>query len=143
MGTNALVSLLTWLREAPPGTSVDAAKVADRIDELVDAPDPSPVVASAPSWRETLWTAPSEARIGRSELLEAVGRTESWLYRHTSPKSECARIPHRKLDGELVFVVGEVRQWLIDHEEIVVPGRPPGECATRSSRLGVLHKSIA
>ena len=143
MGTNALVSLLHWLREAPPGTSVDAATVADRIDELVDAPDPSPVVASAPSWRETLWTAPSEARIGRSELLEAVGRTESWLYRHTSPKSECARIPHRKLDGELVFVVGEVRQWLIDHEETVVPGRPPGGCATRSSPLVALHKSIA
>lgn len=29
----------------------------------------------------------------------------------------------RKLDGELVFVVGEVRQWLVEHEETVVPGR--------------------
>ncbi len=140
MGTNALVSLLAWLREAPPGTSVDAATVADRIDELVDAPNPGPTDAA--TWRERLWTAPSETRIGCQELLEAVGRPKSWLYRHTSPKSECARIPHRKLDRELVFVVGEVRQWLIDHEEIVVPGRPPGECATRSSPLVALHKSI-
>ena len=141
MGTKALGSLLAWLREAPPGTSVDAATVADRIDELVNAPNSRPIDAA--TWREKLWTAPDEARIGRSELLEAIGRTESWLYRHTSPKCECARIPHRKLDGELVFVVGEVRQWLVDHEEIVVPGRPLGECATRSRPFGVLHKSIA
>ncbi len=141
MGTNALVSLLTSLREAPPGASVDAATVADRIAEVMDAPNPRPIDAA--TWRERLWTAPSETRIGRQELLEAVGRPASWLYRHSSPKSECTRIPHRKLDGELVFVVGEVRQWLIDHEEIVVPGRPLGECATRSSSLVELHKGIA
>ena len=57
----------------------------------------------------------------RAELLEAVGRLPSWLYRHTGPKAK-HRIPHRKLDGELIFLVGEVRRWLRDREEIVVAG---------------------
>ena len=120
---------------------MDAATVADRIDELVDAPDPSPVVSAAPSWQERLWTAPSETRIGRTELLEALGRTQSWLYRRTSPRSEGPRIPHRKLHGELVFVVAEVRRWLIESEEIVVPGRQYD--ATPIRPVGVLHNRIA
>ena len=57
----------------------------------------------------------------RAELLEAVGRPPSWLYRHTGPKAK-HRIPHRKLDGDLIFLVGEVRRWLRDREEIVVAG---------------------
>ena len=36
MGTNALASLLEWLRNAPPDTSVDAAEIADRIAELLE-----------------------------------------------------------------------------------------------------------
>lgn len=123
MGTNALASLLEWLRNAPPNTSVDAAEIADRIAELMEVLDTAPLDTPEPTWREKLWTAPPETRIGREELLEALGRPASWLYRHTSPKSECARIPHRKLDGELVFVVGEVQQWLIEHEEVIVRGR--------------------
>lgn len=79
-------------------------------------------------WRILLWTAPGETRIGRRELLEAVGRPASWLYRHTGPAAE-HRIPHRKLDGELVFVVGEIRAWLREREEIIEAGpmdvRPP------------------
>ena len=97
--------------------------IADRIDELIELPDSAPMEPSQLTWKERLWTAPPETRIGREELLEALGRPESWLYRHTSSKGECARIPHRKLDGELVFVVGEVRQWLTEHEEVIVKGR--------------------
>ena len=74
-----------------------------------------------PSWRALLWTVDPETRIGRVELLEAVGRPASWLYRHTGPKAE-VRIPHRKLDGELIFLVGEVRAWLREHEEVVEAG---------------------
>jgi hypothetical protein len=83
------------------------------------APPPEP-------WRMLLWTCHPETRIGRAELLAAVGRPRSWLYRHTSEKAE-HRIPHRKLDGELVFVVGEVRAWLREREEIVRAGplEPP------------------
>lgn len=123
MGTTSLISLLEWLRSAPPNTTVDASEIADRIAELQPEPDTAPLNLPEPTWRERLWTAPPETRIGRDELLEALGRPTSWLYRHTSSKSECARIPHRKLDGELVFIVGEVRQWLAEHEEVVVKGR--------------------
>ena len=118
-----LASLLMWLREAPPGTSLDAMLIAEELEGLVDVPAQEPMNAREPTWREKLWTVPTDTRIGRDELLEAVGRSANWLYRHTSAKSECSRIPHRKLDGELVFVVGEVRQWLSEHEEIVVQGR--------------------
>ena len=79
-----------------------------------------PVVQTL-SWRVLLWTTDPETRIGRDELLEAVGRPPSWLYRHTGPTVE-DRIPHRKLDGELVFLVGEVRYWLQEREEIVKAG---------------------
>src|SRR6267143_2157979 len=82
--------------------------------------------AAAASWRERLWTVPPETRIGAVELCEAIGRTKSWVYRCTGPKAAGPRLPHRLLHGELVFVVGELRQWLLEQEEIVVPGRTAG-----------------
>ncbi len=123
MGAPELNSLIAWLRDAPTGTTVDAAVIAARLERWTEFPDTASVDTAEPTWREKLWTAPAESRIGRDELLEAVGRPASWLYRHTSQKGDCARIPHRKMDSELVFVVGEVRQWLCEHEEIVVQGR--------------------
>ena len=82
--------------------------------------EPEPTVQPT-SWRVLLWSVDPETRIGRDELLEAVGRPASWLYRHTGPAAE-NRIPHRKLDGELIFLVGEVRAWLRDREEVVKAG---------------------
>ena len=76
-------------------------------------------------WKERLWSCHCETRLGVRELAEAVGRSRSWVYRHTSPKSGFPLIPHRKLDGELVFVVSEIREWLMLHEEIVVPVSSP------------------
>ena len=123
MGAPELNSLIAWLRDAPTGTTVDAAVIAARLERWTECTDTTSVDTAEPTWREKLWTAPAESRIGRDELLEAVGRPASWLYRHTSQKGDCARIPHRKMDSELVFVVGEIRQWLCEHEEIVVQGR--------------------
>ncbi len=118
-----LTGLLAWLREAPAGTTVPTAKILARLEEVLPVDNTTPLGATEPTWRERLWTAPAETRIGRQELLDAVGRSENWLYRHTGTKAKCSRIPCRKLDGELVFVVGEVRKWLLEHEETVVPGR--------------------
>jgi hypothetical protein len=134
MGTKALSQMLDWLQAAPPNTSVDAAEMAARIAELVDVPDSMLVVPPELSWREKLWIVPEETRIGREELLEAVGRPASWIYRHTSSKADCVRIPHRKLDGDLVFVVGEVRRWLNDHEEVIVKGHLPSPTAPSTKR---------
>lgn len=91
--------------------------------------DASPVPAVT-SWRERFWECDPNVRLGVKELAEAVGRPKSWLYRHTGKAGRCPRIPHRRIDGELTFVVGEVRVWLIEHEVVEVLGgttrpRPP------------------
>ena len=136
---NGFEGLKHWLAQCPPGTLVQVSELlatlgplsADssakqartepggRTEQDGATADPSPPTAG--SWRERLWTAPPECRIGREELLEAVGRPRSWLYRHTKAKAK-DRIPHRKLDGELIFVVGELREWVREHEEIVQAG---------------------
>ncbi|MEW5927830.1 MAG: hypothetical protein AB1941_10110 [Gemmatimonadota bacterium] len=97
-----------------------------------DAEQVAPVPAVEPTWRERLWTAPGETRIGVAELAEALGCSRDWIYARTSPKRSreaqrrgagaARRIPHRKLDG-LVFVVGEIRTWITESEEVVVQGR--------------------
>src|SRR5712692_5799824 len=81
------------------------------------------LAGSPTSWRERLWLVPPDTRLGVAELLEALGRTRSWLYRHTGPNSPGSRIPHRKLDGELLFLAGEIRQWQSETEQVVVRGR--------------------
>lgn len=108
----------------------DAAEVVERIGVPAPAlriePDAETDAAgeSHMSWKERLWTAPADARIGRDELLDALGKSQSWLYALTSKKTPLEkRIPHRKtLDGELVFVVGEIRDWIKSREVIMVPG---------------------
>lgn len=129
--------LCRWLREAPPGTLVPVEVLHALLSATACPPGPIPSSIEALdtpsgrnagterdrplSWRSLLWSVPAETRIGREELLEAVGRPRSWLYRHTGPKAQ-RRIPHRKFDGELVFLVGEVRAWLREQEEIVQAG---------------------
>lgn len=102
--------LRRWLANAPPGTLVSAHEL---LDALEAEPEPE-AMATEPTWRERLWTAPAETRLGVAELCEALGRPRSWVYRHTSGRT----IPHRKLDGELMFVAGEVRDWVASQEEV-------------------------
>ena len=129
--------ILAQFRGLPRGTLVPVEAVLDALAACpgLESLDPSPslaaptrpttvALAEAQSWRVLLWTAPAETRIGRAELLEAVGRPKSWLYRHTGKAGRCPRIPHRRVDGELVFVVGELRAWLVQHEVVVVPASP-------------------
>ena len=123
--------LRRWVATAPNGTMVSTETLAEMLDALdvEPAPDPTRVTSSPLPWTVLLWSADPETRIGRAALLEALSRSESWLYRHTGPKAK-HRIPHRKLDGELVFLVGEVRRWLLDREEIEVAG--PMDAPSRS-----------
>ncbi len=118
-----LSELRAWLSQAPPGTLVPADLLAQALPASVPDAGLPGLVQQPMSWRERLWVVPSDTRLGVAELLGALGRTRSWVYRHTGPSSPGARIPHRKLDGELVFLAGEVRQWLLDNELVVVPGR--------------------
>ena len=86
------------------------------------------------TWREKLWIAPAETRIGTTELAEAMARPKSWVYAHTQAEAENP-LPHRKLDGVLVFTVGEVRAWVKESEEVLVAG--PME-STRSEIRGLM-----
>lgn len=130
MGTSELAR---WLRAAPPGTLVPAAEIAQLLADT-ETVEKQPDSAVLVTWREKLWTCPADTRLGRAEVLEALGRSDSWLYRHTGPKAKYARIPCRRLDGELVFVAGEVRTWLAEQEEVLEPGRTsPGVRLLRGS----------
>jgi len=121
-------ALVAWLESAPAGTTLAAEYVLAALRALPETPL-SPVTAPAApqtaTWRERLWTAPAEARLGVPEAAEAVGRPVSWVYRHTSEKAAGGeRLPHRKLDGELMFTAGELRMWIREHEEVLVSTRP-------------------
>ena len=86
------------------------------------------------TWREKLWIAPAETRIGTVELAEAFSRPKSWVYAHTQAEAKDP-LPRRKLDGVLVFAVGEVRAWVRESEEVLVAG--PME-STQSEILGLM-----
>jgi len=108
-------AILAKLGQAPPAAlaGLRGAEPANTPLGATEAQD------GALSWPERLWTAPAETRLGVRELAAAVGRPRSWVYRHTAPKGDLAPIPHRRLDGLLVFLAGEVRDWLLATEEIV------------------------
>jgi hypothetical protein len=105
---------------------------------LRDVLDSGPVLASNPAliapltWRERLWTVPAETRLGTREAAEAIGRPVSWVYRRTGEHCPNAPLPHRRLDGELVFLAGELRAWLEEHE--VNPELPPRLHVSRARR---------
>jgi len=126
--------LQAWLSQAPPGTLVPAELLAKALGVGTRDCGLSGLAQQPSSWRERLWVVPPNTRLGVAELLEALGRTRSWIYRHTGPKSVRARIPHRKLDGELVFLAGELREWILEHEVTVVPGRNAGAAVAHPRR---------
>ena len=140
MGT---AELARWLRAAPPGTLVLAEEIAQLLADSKTV-EKQPDSAVLVTWREKLWTCAPDTRLGRVELLEALGRTKNWLYRHTGKQAKCSRIPCRRLDGELVFVAGEVRTWLAEQEEILEPGRTSpvrllrGSAPERRTEQGVM-----
>ena len=94
---------------------------AEVLGELVEEPRHQ-LPDSNWTWRERLWIAPAETRIGTSELAEAFGRPRTWVYARTQAGAKDP-LPHRKLDGTLVFTVGEVRAWVREREEVLVAGQ--------------------
>ena len=116
-----LADLLTWLRSAPPGTTIPAASLVETITHVASTLPVAPAEPLLLTWRERLWLVPAETRLGVREAAEAIGRPVSWVYRRTGEKSSKAPLPHRKLDGEIVFVAGELRAWIEGHETVVIP----------------------
>ena len=114
-----------WCELAPPGTLLLASEVAHMLSCFPsgrpieqERPCPPPMEMS-PSWRERLWIVPAETRLGVVEIAEALGRSKSFVYSRTATNAK-NRLPHRKLDGLLVFTAGELRTWIRETEEEVV-----------------------
>jgi len=116
-----------------------AELVAGRVMELLSdrVRDPSPGENPSPtSWRERLWTAHPETRLGVRELAEALGRSRSWIYSRTGRSCPTSRrIPHSLDDsGELVFKAGEIRDWLARSEIRVLSLRPSAAISVEDRR---------
>jgi predicted DNA-binding transcriptional regulator AlpA len=127
--------LVQWVGSAPVGSLIPAAVVAEFLNarrESAPATRASATATAPATWRERLWTSAAETRLGVQELAEALDRPRSWVYRHTSEKSGLSLLPHRKLDGELVFVAGEIRAWIQQNETVLVAGRPSLEIRRRA-----------
>jgi hypothetical protein len=124
----SLPDVLRWLEQAPASTTLAAPDLLAVLAPFVANPATREVLPAAEpstaSWRERLWVVPPETRLGVREAAEALGRPVSFVYRHTGAKiGDGDRLPHRKLDGELLFVAGELRAWLREHEEIITQGQ--------------------
>lgn len=123
--------------DAGPGTPLEDARAAlqqarEAVQQAEDAvreaeaqggQGPAPVTVEGPrwTWRERLWSAPAETRVGVAELVEALDVSESWVYSRTKKDADDP-IPHRKFASSLRFVVGEVRAWCREREKAPVSG---------------------
>ncbi len=119
---DSVEALHRWCSDALPGTTVPAAQVALALADLVvDRPESGAVVAPEDAtWQERLWTVPGERRLNIAEAVEALGRSKTWIRERLKGPGA---IPHRKLEGALVFKAGELRAWIEDHEHVEVGGR--------------------
>ncbi len=77
----------------------------------------TPQEGAGGSWAERFWEVPSSTRIGVHQAAEALGRSASWVYKHTSEATGLPLIPFRRVGenakrGRLEFIVGELRSWI-------------------------------
>lgn len=100
-GSNPTDRLAAALRDVVRDTVRDALAAA------IEPAAPAPVV----TWRERLWVAPDDTLMYVPDVAEALGRSKAFVYRRVRPGDD-EPIPHRKLDGELVFTVEGVRDWV-------------------------------
>lgn len=105
-------------------TAPVAAVLRDVAAELAQVDGAPAVTPNAPA--SGFWSCPPETRIvGVQALADSTGLSIHWLYRRT------ARIPHARIDGVLLFHVGEVREWLLEQ---AVEVRAPAVVVTRRAR---------
>lgn len=79
-----------------------------------------------PSWRERLWNCEPKTRLWLDEVAEAMGKSKAAVRKLIQRHG----LPCRRRHGELVFLAGEVRDWLRVQEHdvqatiIPAPARP-------------------
>jgi predicted DNA-binding transcriptional regulator AlpA len=137
-----LEDLVAWLRDAPTGTQLDASTFAEALEDLAaqepkDEPESRLEAPVEWGWPERLWIIPAERRLGVKEACQALEKSRTWLYAHMSEGQGRDRIPHRKLDGQVLFTAGELRAWIRDQEETVHGGRMESSEPERRGQLRV------
>ena len=126
MDNKALADWLDWATRAPLGTRVDVSTLVPLLQAAVEL-DPTPTAETVDPvvlpWTALLWLIPAETRLSVDEAAQALGHGRSWLYKRTSAKalkeSGATPLPHRILEGSLVFTAGELRTWIRNTEESV------------------------
>src|SRR5687767_6521573 len=99
MGTTAVIDLTLLMTQV-----TEAARQA--------------VAATArPSWRERLWSCEPKTRLWLDEVAEAMGKSKAAVRKLI----ERHGLPCRKRQGELVFLAGELREWMRVQEQVVHP----------------------
>ena len=115
--------LLSIAGSYPVNIQVDTASLLPLLRALVASQPTPPTETAQTTWRERLWSCPAETRLNVDETAEALGHSRSWIYKHTSPKalgkSGATPLPHRTLEGSLMFVAGELRTWIRNTEQSV------------------------
>lgn len=113
------VDLLSALRAA--SSSGDGAKITLQFEptaflRLVEEQRQLAVIEAKPAsltWREKLWTAPPETRLTMKETCEALNMSEPTVRKHMTGEDA---LPFRRMplgkNHQVVFLVGEVRDWL-------------------------------
>ena len=124
LALHPLVERLQTITDGMPAGSSVTLPVDTLRAWLADAPgaarpDPSPLHPG--TWKVWLWTVPDQTRLNRPQLLEAIDKSASWLYKQTSASPAERTLPFRKHGGDLVFVVAEIRAWLQMTEIVEVP----------------------
>lgn len=130
-----LADVVRWLEQAPPGTTVPATAMLELLRDA-DA-ETAPAIAPDPANAAPLsiWTCDPELRFGVKELASAIGRSASWIYHRTQEGvADRDRLPHKRQDATLIFVAGEVRAYLLEHEQRIVKPTTPVVPITRSRR---------
>jgi len=96
------------------------------------APAPPPPVHVTLPWNVLLWRrdlVPDETLVDAQQAAEAYGWPKSAVYRRTSKwrrehDGSVTPLPHLRVEGALRFRVGELRRWLVEHQESVVAEGP-------------------
>ncbi len=123
-----MLEIVEWLQAAPEGTLVRADAIAERLvaydkrSPVIEAPRAIAHDGGSTPLLDRFWRLPADTRLGVKQLVEALGKPRSWIYRRTGSQSDLPKLPHKRDGSRLVFVVGEVKQYLNDHEvRIVAP----------------------
>lgn len=117
----------------PPGAAVSLPVDVVRawLDEEPRPPQPPAALVDAASWRERLWACHPATRLGVRDVAEALDRSADWVYRAVNSTRAAQRsrepLPCAKLDGELVFTAGAVREWVRSSETVVNPITAEGD----------------